>query len=142
MNKDETTPEEAFEVIDSNRWLILSRDDEGYAIWPVDNVDDDPIRSFPPTDEGAEDAYETFVALSQARRGSLVPLAMLMVAAIAGIAWLAATTYIAIAGLSAFDDRYQSWVYTTSQVGYPAFLVSSGLFVMTWMYRRERIRIL
>jgi hypothetical protein len=142
MNEDETTAEGAFEVIDSNRWLILSRDDEGYAIWPVGNVDDDPLRSFPLTDEGAEDAYGTFVALSHARRGPLVPLVMLTVAAIAGIAWLVATAYIAIGGVSSFADPYESWVYTVSEVGYPAFLVASGLFVMTWLYRRERIRIL
>lgn len=147
---DQTLPsadETAFEIIESNRWFILGRDDEGYSIWPADNADDAPICSFPSSDKGAEDAFDTFSVLTRARRGSLVPFALLTGAAVAGAVWFLASVYSAFKTIvdptveSEAEQRVIQWVYAISQTAYPAFVVLAGLFIMVWLHRRERARI-
>lgn len=143
---DQTAPEAdaAFEIIESNRWLILAQDDAGYGIWPVDSTDDEPLRRFPSTDEGAEASYEAFGLLTTNRRGSLLPRVLLIAAFVVGVAWVLSSLYIAIDTIrtpDASSDGEQTvlrWAYTISQTGFPAFLVLSGSFVMLWLYRREQ----
>jgi hypothetical protein len=137
-------PDVSFEVIESNRWLIFARDEDGYGIWPVDSADDEPLRRFPDTDEGAEVGYEVFGALSKTRKGSPLLSVLLFSAVAVGVVWVVANAYIAVQSVGFADgpsdggEALMQWAYAISQTGFPAFLVLAGSFIMVWMTRRDR----
>jgi hypothetical protein len=60
-----------FEVFDANARFIVIRDEEGYGVWRLDDLEEgEPMERFADDDEGYEGAAERWKALTKAdRRG-------------------------------------------------------------------------
>ena len=133
----------AFEVLASNRWLIVGQDDEGYGVWSVADERDEPLRRFPSTDEGSEGAFDAFRSMSRARRGGPLSFTLFALAVISGAVWVFTNGYLAIGAAvddfssSIGDQAVYRWLLQISQTAYPVFLVSSGTFVMLWLMRHD-----
>ena len=145
MSEDLSPREPAFKVLASNRWFIVGEDDEGYGIWSVTDEGDAPLRRFPPTDEGSEEAFDEFTSMSRARRRSPLQGALLWAAAISGLIWVLSNGYVAIAlaldigsGFGGgLDSALYEWLSQISQTAYPVFAVSAGLYVLLWLSSRD-----
>ena len=58
-----------FEVFDANARFVVIRDEEGYGVWRLDDLEEgEPIERFPDDDEGYERAAERWKELTKADR--------------------------------------------------------------------------
>ena len=132
------------ELLDQSPRYLLSDEADGFAIWDLDDDDDEAYLTFPHTEQGEREARKEFAVLvSQARRQRLVPLALLWSAVLSGAAWVFGGLAFAIAygQQSPSGDLIYGWIrwgQTAVSVAEPVFLVSVGLYFLIWLERRHR----
>ena len=78
-----------FELVESTRRYLLTREEGGFAVWDTEGGVDVPVEVFPLTDEGELDARDRFQTLrSEDRRERILPSVLFWAAILGGIAWV------------------------------------------------------
>lgn len=85
---EDPSDEPAFETVETSRWFILGRDDEGYGIWPVGDDQEGPLQRYPWTDEGLDLGRSAFRQLSSAARLGRLPVRLRNLVVVAVVAWV------------------------------------------------------
>ena len=74
-----------FELVESTHSYLLTREEDGYAVWDTEGNVDEPVEAFPLTDEGEQDARDLFQTLrSEDRRERIVQSVLFWVGIPAG----------------------------------------------------------
>jgi hypothetical protein len=47
-----------FELVESTRRYLLTREEDGFAVWDTEGGVDEPVEAFPLTDDGEQDARD------------------------------------------------------------------------------------
>jgi hypothetical protein len=138
--------DERFEVLDTNSSFTLTREEGGFAIWRAGADDEEPLMTFPPTDDGSDAAWSEFHRrTSRARwaRWTRVPMgAIRWTAIVSAIAWIIArfveSLWFALESTS-FDNgssRWLAWFQFADQVAFAVFVSAVGLYIVFWLERR------
>ncbi len=61
-----------FELVESTRRYLLMRKEDAYAVWDAEGDVDEPVETFPLTDDGEEDARDLFQSLRSVFIGASV----------------------------------------------------------------------
>lgn len=140
---------DASEVIERSWSHFLTRDDEGFALWGVDQDSEHPLLTFPAGPVGEERALATF----HIRSRETARVRRFGVAAIIGGA-IFLLTNLAEMALDVFpidppetanlftpenlSYKIQAVLLGVEGVGYAILLVSVGWYVVAWLQRRWR----
>ena len=133
-------------VIARSAYYFLGEDDGGFVLWSV-TEGDDPIATFPMTDDGRERALASFRAETRFARWWRW---CLVTAAVSAVVWIVselASQVFQIVGVGTENPfigdpsvplswRLHAWTGAVSAVGYAVFLASVGLAVLLWLQRR------
>ena len=136
------------EVVARSASHFLTHDEDGWALWGVDQDDDDPLLTFSPDDAGEERARRAFeIRTSETQRVRWLAV----IAVVAGVTWVIVEAAAAVyerTSLSraiyleapASGDRYEVllWLEVFSDIAYSAFVVAGGIFLVAWLHRRWR----
>ena len=138
-----------FEVFDSNRRFVVVRDDEGYGIWRLDDLEEgEPIERFTDDDDGYERAAERWKQLTRAdRRGHerLLPR-IKWVVLVSAVVWALAGAVSAILffqvsnlGQRGFFETLARWAQITTFAAQPLTIGGTAVYVVLWLEgRRDR----
>ena len=86
-----------FELVESTRRYLLTREEDGFAVWDTEGGVDVPVEAFPLTDEGELDARDLFQTLrSDDRRERILPSVLFWAAILGGIAWVIARVFLGL----------------------------------------------
>jgi len=145
-------PSGKFETFDANARFVVIRDDDGYAVWRLEDLGEgEAIQRFADDDSGYELAADMWAALTreERRRRSpwLSPLKWIVIGSV-GL-WVSAdivsTTILYLNQFDAFRDgpRDLSGFFEVMQVvttiGYAFTFGATALYVVLWLdARRER----
>jgi hypothetical protein len=141
----------ASEIVERSDSHFLTRDDDGWALWGVDQDSDEPLLSFDANPAGEERARAAFSTRTrETRRVRMLAIA----AVIAGVAWLVLELGVfAIRELIDRDDverfslepstmpaalQIATWLQSFGLLANVVFEVAVGLFVVAWLQRRWR----
>ena len=132
----------SFEVVDSNRHFMLGRDEDGYTIWRTGADDTEPIRTFPVTDQGSEEAFAAYQQLTRSARSWALTLAK-WIAIVGAVAW--ALSGIALAAVYlGFDENgpgsftgLVKWAQVGQSAAYPIAVGASFVYIVLWLDRRR-----
>lgn len=143
------SPGGRFETFDANERFVVVRDDEGYGVWRLDDLEDGyPIERFPDTDEGFEAAATRWKELTRQDRRQRSPwLSWLKwVVLISAGAWalsgvLSGVLFFQVG--SAFDARglFQElfrWAQVVNSAAYPLTLGGFAAYVVLWLESRRQ----
>ena len=141
-----------FETFDANRWFVVVRDDDGYGVWRLDDLDEDePIERFSDDDDGYEAAAARWKTLTkQAQRESGVWLDRLRVVVLVALGlWVVASAVPALeflleedaAGVSFPGDPgtplWERILYAVSTLAFDVWIAASIAYLVLWMDRRR-----
>ena len=142
-----------FETFDANRWFVVVRDDDGYGVWRLDDLDEDePIERFSDDDDGYEGAAARWKSLTkQAQRERGVWLDRLRVVVLVALGlWVVASAVPALEFLLEEDAADVSFpgdpgeplweriVYAVSTVSFTVWIAASIAYLVLWMDRRRQ----
>lgn len=147
--RDEGTSQGRFETFDANEVFVVVRDEDGYGVWRLDDLEvGDALERFPDTDEGYERAARRWKELTKAERRRVgIWLDRLRVTVLIGLAaWLVSSAVPVI--LSAFEDRpdfpgdpgeggFERALYLLSTVSFDVWIVGTIAYLVLWMDRRR-----
>ncbi len=139
-----------FETFDVNERFVVVRDDEGYGVWRLDDLEDGyPIERFPDTDVGFEEAATRWKELTRQdrrERNPWLPRIKWFVVASAVI-WTVAAGVFAILlpqvnfsfGGRGLFQALSRWAQVAQLVAQPATLGGFAVYVVLWLEsRRDR----
>jgi len=145
MDDPSSTPTEGdrvFELVDSTRRYLLTREEDGYAVWDTEGGVDEPVETFPLTDEGEQNARDLFQTLrSEDRRERIVPSVLFWVAILGGIAWVSARVVLGFGYLTTVrpfrgSGEWLVWAQGAETITFAVFIGASVLYVVLWISRR------
>ena len=136
-----------FEAFDANDRFVVIRDEEGYAVWRLDDLEEgEPIERFPDDDEGYERAAERWKALTKAdrrdrdRRLSWIKWVVLVSAvvwALSGV--LSGVLYFQISSINQrglFQELFK-WGQIANSTAQPLTLGGFAVYVVLWLEGRR-----
>lgn len=142
-------PAGRFDGFDANDRFVVIRDQEGYGVWRLDDLEDgEPIERFPDDDEGYERAADRWRELTSAdRRGrdrwlpriKWVVLVSAVVWALSGV-----LSGVLFFGVSTLDQRgllqaLARWAQVANFAAQPFTMGGAAAYVVFWLEgRRER----
>lgn len=149
MDPNDPDPGGRFEAFDANRRFVVVRDDEGYGVWRLEDIEDgDPIERFPDDDEGYERAVGRWRELTKADRGGRerwfprikwVVLVSAVVWALSGA--LLGILFSQVSNLDQgdlFETLFQ-WGQIANSTAQPLTLGGFAAYVVLWLEdRRDR----
>ena len=155
MTGDElgTTSGGRFETFDANRWFVVGRDDEGYGVWRLDDLDEDePVERVSDDDDGYEAAAARWKILTrQTRREGGVWLDRLLVVVLVALAlWVLSSSVPALQFLLEDDQSavpfpgnpgepmWERIIYAVSAVSFDVWIAATIAYLVVWMDRRRR----
>ena len=141
----------ATEIVDQSASHFLTCDEDGWALWSVDQDSDVPLLTFDADAAGEERARAAFATRSgETRRVHALAIA----AIVAATTWLALELaslimreIVARDEVSSFGFeteaiptvlRVLAWIEGIGAIAAAAFQVSVGMFLITWLQRRWR----
>ena len=145
MDDPSSTPTEGdrvFELVDSTRRYLLTREEDGFAVWDTEGGVDVPVEAFPLTDDGEQDARDRFQTLrSEDRRERIVPSVLFWVAILGGIAWVIARVVLGLGYLTTVrpfrgSGQWLVWAQGAETITFAVFIGASVLYVVLWISRR------
>ena len=128
--------------VESTHSYLLTREEDGYAVWDTEGNLDEPVEAFPLTDEGEQDARDLFQTLrSEDRRERIVPSVLFWVAILGGIAWVSARVVLGLGYLSTVrpfrsSGQWLVWAQAAETITFAVFIGASVLYVVLWISRR------
>jgi hypothetical protein len=131
-----------FELLDSTHRYLLTLEEDGYAVWDTRGGVDEPVESFPLTDEGEQDARHLFQTLrSEDRRERIVPSVLFWAAILGGIAWVSARVVLGLGYLTTVrpfrgSGEWLVWAQGAETITFAVFIGASVLYVVLWISRR------
>jgi hypothetical protein len=138
-----------FEAFDANERFVVIRDEEGYGVWRLDDLEEgDPLERFPGDDEGYEQAADRWRALTKAdRRGRDRWLPRIKwVVLVSAVVWalsggLLGVLFFEVSNLERpglFEALYK-WGQIANSTAQPLTIGGFALYVMLWLEgRRDR----
>jgi hypothetical protein len=136
-----------FEVFDANARFVVIRDEEGYGVWRLDDLEEgEPIERFPDDDEGYDRAAERWRELTKADRRDRdrwLPR-IKWVVLVSAVVWAlsGALTAVLIFEVSNIDQRglfetLFKWAQITNATAQPFTIGGFALYVMLWLEGRR-----
>ena len=77
-----------FELVESTHSYLLTREEDGYAVWDTEGNVDEPVEAFPLTDEGEQDARDLFQTLRAHRSIASLRTAILAASVLYVVLWI------------------------------------------------------
>jgi len=130
-----------FELVESTHSYLLTREEDGYAVWDTEGNVDEPVEAFPLTDEGEEDARDLFQTLrsktaasasfhpfssgSGSRRDRVVSARVVL-----GLGYLSTVRPFRSSG------QWLLWAQAAETITFAVFIGASVLYVVLWISRR------
>lgn len=149
MTDDEAEPAGAgrFETFDANRSFVVVRDDDGYGVWRLDDLEDgEPLERFPDDDAGYEAAAARWRSLSAGPRLDRALTALKWVVIVSAALWVISSLavgvfFVAFQGGS-FDesgsvDELFQYMQLIQGVANASTLGALAVFVVVWLDRRR-----
>jgi hypothetical protein len=139
-----------FETFDANLRFVVIRDDEGYGVWRLEELEDgEPLERFSDDDEGYEAAARRWKELSRAsRRDPAVWLPRLRNTVFGGLAvWIVSSAVPAVetvierggvvfsGGAESVFDRV---VYAVGAISFDLWAGATIAYLILWMEVRRR----
>jgi hypothetical protein len=140
------------EIVERSPSHFLMRDEDGWALWGVDQDADEPLLTFDPDAAGEERARRAFTIRTKETRRIRV---LVVLAVVAGLGWAGLRIVALLHDRFGEDPRFvpfgdavlggrleggeiRLWLELGSSVAYALFTVSVGLFLVAWLHRRWR----
>jgi hypothetical protein len=132
--------QEPAEDVAFNRCASVVRTPRGYEVRRPGRA---TVETYPPADEGFDDAWDRFTALTRAGRSGRVLSALVIVGVVAALLWFVVSLVAAIAYVAAIhsssDDPLSdliSWISPFTTVFYALFVGAVGSYAVVWLYGR------
>jgi hypothetical protein len=140
------------EIVERSPSHFLTRDDDGWALWGVDQDDDEPLLTFDADGAGEERARRAFATRTkEAQRVRWLVVA----AVVSGALWVLFEVAILLYArwgpdptyapfdADAFGGRYEELLFgyllqVGNAVAWAVFVVATGWFLVAWLHRRWR----
>jgi hypothetical protein len=148
--EDEMSSGGRFETFDANPRFVVVRDDEGYGVWRLEDMDEgEPIRRFADDDSGYQLAADTWAALTREERRRRSPWLSTLkwVVIFSAILWAGAnilsSTYFYLNEFEAFRDGsrdltgFYQIMEVVSTIGYSILLGATTIYVVLWLEARR-----
>lgn len=136
-----------FETFDVNARFAVVRDDEGYGVWRMDDLEDgDPIERFSDDERGYGAASTRWKDLTASARRDVWLRWLLWVVVGSAIVWVLSSAAAALLYLqvgiefrsTGFFDTLVRWSQLISLVAQPLTLGGFAVFVMLWLESRRQ----
>jgi hypothetical protein len=135
-----------FEAFDTNARFVVIRDDEGYGVWRLDDLEGEPIERFPDDDDGYERAAERWKSLTRAdRRGrdrwlsriKWVVLVSAVVWALSGV--VSGVLFLQISDLNqrGLFESLARWAQIANFAAQPLTIGGAAAYVVLWLEGRQ-----
>ena len=148
MDPDDTRSSAGrFEVFDANARFVVIRDEEGYGVWRLDDLEEgEAIERFPDDDAGYEQAADRWKELTKADRHDrdrLLPwikwvvLVSAVIWALSGV--LSGVLYFEISSLDQgglFQELFK-WGQIANSTAQPLTLGGFAVYVVLWLEGRR-----
>jgi hypothetical protein len=132
-----------FETFDANEWFVIVRDDEGYGVWRLDDLEDgEPIDRFSDDERGYEAAASRWKDLSTGTRRDEWLRRLRWVILVSALIWvfssgISALLYLQV-GATLFEgtgifDTLVRWSQLVSLVAQPLTLGGFAVYVVFWL---------
>ena len=136
-----------FETFDANERFVIVRDDEGYGVWRLDDLEDgEPIERFSDDERGYEAAASHWKQLSSDARRDAWLRRLRWVILVSAVIWvlssgISALLYLQV-GASLFEgtgifDTLVRWSQLVSLVAQPLTLGGFAVYVVFWLEARR-----
>jgi hypothetical protein len=146
---DTPPPDGRFETFDVNQWFVVVRDDEGYAVWRLEELGEgEPIERFADDDGGYESAAAIWKELTKEkrrRRGPwLGPLRTLILVALA--TWVTSSAIALAMSVYGGDDffpgnpgaaGFPQTMYLLSALTFDVWIAATIAYVVLWLENRR-----
>lgn len=136
-----------FETFDANARFVVVRDDQGYGVWRLDDLDDgDPIERFSDDDRGYRAAAARWKELTASARRDRWLLMLVWVVVAAAVTWVVSSAVSSLlylqVGATLFEgtgifDTLVRWSQLISLVAQPLTLGGSAVYVVFWLQNRR-----
>ncbi len=132
-------------VVDSNAWLELTSDEDGYALWERGVAE--PVERFPATDQGADDAWTAYRQRSRDARSAGfwstgLPRILFSLVVAGAILWLIGGTAFFLEYTSVFRSGTRGtwwlWFQAIDAFGERLCVGSAAVLVAWFVLRRWR----
>ena len=135
-----------FETFDANERLVIVRDDEGYGVWRLDDLEDgEPMERFPDDERGYEAAASRWKELSAGDLRDVWLRRLRWVILVSAVIWvlssgISALLYLQV-GATLFEgtglfDTLVRWSQLISLVAQPLTLGGFAVYVVFWLETR------
>jgi hypothetical protein len=132
-----------FETFDANERFVVVRDDLGYGIWRLDDLEDgDPIERFPDDERGYQAAAARWKDLSAGARRDVWLRRLIGVVIVSAVTWVLSSAISALlylqVGATMFEgtglfDTLVRWSQLISLVAQPLTLGGLAVYVVLWL---------
>ncbi len=137
-----------FETFDANERFVVVRDDDGYGVWRLEELEEgEPIERFPDDDVGYERAAARWKQLTKQDRRERRPLSAVLTAALKWLVIVSAAMWVLASALSgvlffevnniSFDggtfDLMFRWGQIVSGVAQPLTIGGFAVYVILWL---------
>jgi hypothetical protein len=139
-----------FETFDVNQWFVVIRDDDGYAVWRLEELGEgEPIKRFADDDDGYESAAAIWKELTKEKRRQRGPwFGLLRIVILVALASWVASSAIAL-GLSLYggDEFFPGdpgaaavpqTMYLLSALTFDVWIAATIAYVVLWLENRRR----
>jgi hypothetical protein len=134
-----------FETFDVNQRFVVVRDDDGYGVWRLEELDEgEPIERFSDDERGYEAATSRYKELSADARRAVWLGRLRWVVLVSAIVWALSgvLTSLLLFEVSSFDQRglFQElfkWGQVANSTAQPLTLGGFALYVILWLENRH-----
>lgn len=135
-------------MFDSNARFVVIRDDEGYGLWRLDDMEDgEPIERFSDDDEGYERAAERWRVLTRTHRGDWgrwlprikwLVLVSAITWALSGVVLGALLFEVSNLDQPGLFEALYKWSQVANATAQPLTIGGFALYVIFWLEGRRR----
>ncbi len=134
-----------FETFDVNQRFVVVRDDEGYGVWLLEELDEgEPIERFSDDERGYEAATSRYRVLTADARRAVWLARLKWVVLVSAVVWTlsGALTGLLLFEVSSFDQRglFQElfrWGQVANATAQPLTLGGFAVYVVLWLENRR-----
>ncbi|HWL90639.1 MAG TPA: hypothetical protein VNP90_04680 [Actinomycetota bacterium] len=143
---DQRAPGGRFETFDVNERFVVVRDDDGYGVWRLEELDEgEPIERFADDERGYEAARSRYRELTTDARRVVWLGRLKWVVLVSAVVWTVsgALTGVLLFEVSSFEQQglFQElfrWSQVVNVTAQPATLGGFALYVIIWLENRRR----